>query len=77
MDNASNNDTLAKLLPLLIPSFCGMASRGRCFPHIINLLAKVHINMIPYMLAYKLPDFYILLLSNTKEEGNSSSSNQW
>ncbi len=41
MDNASNNDALAKYLPTLIPSFRGMASRGRCFPHIINLLAKV------------------------------------
>jgi hypothetical protein len=46
MDNASNNDGLAKYLPFLIPSFRGMASRGRCFPHIINLLAKVHMNII-------------------------------
>ena len=48
MDNAGNNDTLAKNLPLLIPSFRGMAARGRCFPHIINLLAKVYANAITF-----------------------------
>jgi hypothetical protein len=46
MDNASNNDTLAKYLPSLIPLFHGMASRGRCFPHIINLLAKVYMTIV-------------------------------
>ena len=46
MDNASNNDALARYLPILIPSFCGMAAHGRCFPHIINLWAKVHFNTI-------------------------------
>lgn len=41
MDNASNCDGTAKYLPVLIPTFRGMLSRGRCFPHIINLVAKV------------------------------------
>jgi hypothetical protein len=41
MDNASNCDGTAKHLPLYVPTFRGMASRGRCFPHIINLIAKV------------------------------------
>jgi hypothetical protein len=41
MDNASNCDAMARFLPTLIPTFQGMASCGRCFPHIINLLAKV------------------------------------
>jgi hypothetical protein len=46
MDNAGNNDVLARYLPTLIPSFRGMAARGRCFPHIINLLAKVCVTEI-------------------------------
>jgi hypothetical protein len=41
MDNASNCDGLAKHLAVLLPSFRGMASRARCFAHIINLIAKV------------------------------------
>jgi hypothetical protein len=55
MNNASNNDGLAKYLPSLIPSFHGMASRGRCFPHIINLLAKV----------YMTTGFCFILLTNS------------
>jgi hypothetical protein len=46
MDNAGNNDVLARYLPTLIPSFRGMAARGCCFPHIINLLAKVCVTEI-------------------------------
>jgi hypothetical protein len=56
MDNASNNDMLAKYLPFLIPSFRGMESRGRCFPHIINLLAKVYMTVV----------FCCILLTNSQ-----------
>ncbi|KAF8225191.1 hypothetical protein L208DRAFT_1506867 [Tricholoma matsutake] len=44
MDNAGNNDALARYLPTLIPSFQAMAACGCCFPHIINLLAKIFIS---------------------------------
>jgi hypothetical protein len=65
MDNASNNDALARYLPILIPSFRGMAACGRCFPHIINLLAKVHFNTNG---TNEFSDFHIFLLSTAKEE---------
>jgi hypothetical protein len=73
MDNASNNDGLARLLPLLVPSFRGMAARGRCFPHIINLLAKVRVNKVLMLLTDKFLDFHFVLLSATKEEAEGSS----
>ncbi|KAI6018853.1 hypothetical protein EDC04DRAFT_2576208, partial [Pisolithus marmoratus] len=41
MDNATNCDILANELAILIPEFCGSASRTRCFPHTVNLIAKV------------------------------------
>ncbi|KAF8586028.1 hypothetical protein K439DRAFT_1387642, partial [Ramaria rubella] len=41
LDNASNNDTFCKELAQFIPSFHGTAVRGRCFPHTVNLIAKV------------------------------------
>jgi len=41
MDNASNCDTTATELKILIPGFRGALSRSRCFAHIINLVAKV------------------------------------
>ncbi|KAG2113622.1 uncharacterized protein F5147DRAFT_571231, partial [Suillus discolor] len=41
MDNASNCDTTADHLQRLIPNFRGQASRLRCFPHTVNLIAKV------------------------------------
>jgi hypothetical protein len=64
MDNAGNNDVLARYLPVLIPSFRGMAARGRCFPHIINLLAKVCITeLLLYSGLNKHSDIYILLFS--------------
>lgn len=44
LDNATNNDTLCQALAELIPGFLGMAARTRCFPHIVNLIAKVSSN---------------------------------
>jgi len=41
MDNATNCDVLANELAALIPEFRGSASRTRCFPHTVNLIAKV------------------------------------
>jgi len=41
MDNASNCNKLAELLPEFIPSFWGMNARLRCLTHIFNLIAKV------------------------------------
>lgn len=41
MDNAGNCNTTASELPSLLPHFRGTMSRTRCFPHILNLVAKV------------------------------------
>jgi len=43
MDNVGNCNTTAKELHVLIPHFEGM--RTRCFPHIVNLIAKVYPNL--------------------------------
>jgi len=40
MDNASNCNKLAELLPEYISSFLGVDGRLRCLAHIINLVAK-------------------------------------
>src|SRR5204862_4148131 len=39
-DNDSNNDTMIDELADLLPNFPGAANRGRCFLHIVNLVAK-------------------------------------
>ncbi|KAF8988141.1 hypothetical protein BDQ17DRAFT_1402226 [Cyathus striatus] len=44
MDNAANCDSLARQLPLHLENFRGMASRTRCFAHIVNLIAKSFIS---------------------------------
>ncbi|PPQ84268.1 hypothetical protein CVT24_012844, partial [Panaeolus cyanescens] len=44
MDNATNCDKLAELLPEIVPSFQGKAARLRCLAHVINLIAKVFIS---------------------------------
>jgi hypothetical protein len=68
MDNASNNDTLATYLPILIPSFCGMAAHGWCFPHMINLWQRyISIQLFSHG-TNKFSDFYFFLLSTAKEE---------
>lgn len=41
MDNASNCNRLASVLPEFIPDFWGADARLRCLCHIINLIAKV------------------------------------
>lgn len=41
MDNASNCNKLAELLPDYIPTFQGTDARLRCLTHILNLVAKV------------------------------------
>jgi hypothetical protein len=41
MDNASNCNKLAELLPDFLPDFWGMDARLRCLAHIFNLVAKV------------------------------------
>jgi hypothetical protein len=41
MDNAGNCNTTAVNLGALLPRFRGTVSRTRCFPHILNLVAKV------------------------------------
>ncbi|KAL6299790.1 hypothetical protein BKA93DRAFT_741807 [Sparassis latifolia] len=41
MDNASNCDATATELEPLVDSFRGAMSRTRCFPHTVNLIAKV------------------------------------
>ncbi|KAJ7829499.1 hypothetical protein B0H14DRAFT_2366569 [Mycena olivaceomarginata] len=42
MDNASNCDGTSDALPLYIPTYRAALSRTRCFPHTINLIAKVY-----------------------------------
>ncbi|KAF7978555.1 hypothetical protein HWV62_45472 [Athelia sp. TMB] len=44
MDNTANCDTMAKWLPMWLPLYRGLKARGRCFPHIINLVAKIFIS---------------------------------
>ncbi|KAF9032378.1 hypothetical protein BJ165DRAFT_1357982 [Panaeolus papilionaceus] len=44
MDNATNCDKLAELLPEHLPSFPGEKGRLRCLAHIFNLIAKVFIS---------------------------------
>ncbi|KAJ7668057.1 hypothetical protein B0H17DRAFT_838104, partial [Mycena rosella] len=39
-DNASSNNTMARVLEGLLPSFDADKDRTRCFAHIINLVAK-------------------------------------
>ena len=41
MDNAGNCNTMVEHLSRLVPSFRGASSRTRCFPHTVNLIAKV------------------------------------
>jgi len=41
MDNASNCNRLASILPQYIPTFWGELARLRCIDHILNLIAKV------------------------------------
>ena len=41
MDNASNCNTTAAVLPQHIPTFGGMSDRLRCFTHCIQLIAHV------------------------------------
>ena len=41
MDNVGNCNTTAYNLGAMLPCFHGMVSRMRCFPHILNLVAKV------------------------------------
>ncbi|KIK93838.1 hypothetical protein PAXRUDRAFT_144150 [Paxillus rubicundulus Ve08.2h10] len=49
MDNAGNCNTTASELKKLIPTFGGSAACTWCFPHIINLIEKVHIS-VSYLL---------------------------
>ena len=73
MDNAGNNNVLARYLPVLIPSYQGMAARGRCFPHIINLLAKVCVTgILHYPGLNKHSDIYILLFRQPKKKVKDS-----
>ncbi|KAJ7611034.1 hypothetical protein B0H17DRAFT_893514, partial [Mycena rosella] len=44
-DNASSNDTMARVLEGLLPSFDADKDRTRCFAHIINLVAKSMLRM--------------------------------
>jgi hypothetical protein len=41
MDNAGNCNTTAYNIGTLLPYFHGTVSRTQCFPHILNLVAKV------------------------------------
>jgi hypothetical protein len=45
MDNAGNCNTTASELGALLPRFRGTVSQTRCFPHILNLIAKVCCNV--------------------------------
>jgi hypothetical protein len=72
MNNASNCDGMAKCLPEYIPIFRGLASRGRCFPHIINLIAKVLLSSFLNLLIFNkltiihILDFHLFLFQTAK-----------
>ncbi|KAI0045690.1 hypothetical protein FA95DRAFT_1543462 [Auriscalpium vulgare] len=46
MDNAGNCNTTATETGVLLASFRGAASRTRCFPHIVNLIAKANVHFL-------------------------------
>jgi hypothetical protein len=48
MDNASNCNKLAEILPEFLPDFPGMDARLRCLAHIFNLVAKVLIPLFSF-----------------------------
>ncbi|KAG1719942.1 uncharacterized protein EDB91DRAFT_1065166, partial [Suillus paluster] len=51
MDNASNCDATAEHLVTLIDGFRGKLSRSRCFPHTVNLIAKVRVSSPDFLSA--------------------------
>jgi len=68
MDNASNCDHLAVDLPKYLPLFRGLAAHARCFPHIVNLIAKVRfldIYLLNLLTVEK--DFSVILFQTTKD----------
>ena len=69
MDNASNCNKLAELLPEYIPTFQGMNSRLRCLTHILNLIAKVTIKIfIKNSVNCFYLDLYFLLFQKAKSK---------
>lgn len=44
MDNASNCDSLARVLPRMIPTFWGEDAQLCCLAHIVNFIAKIFIS---------------------------------
>lgn len=62
MDNASNCNKLAEILPEFLPEFGGMNARLRCLAHIVNLVAKVSLtHFIFFMLNIIVKDLHIFL----------------
>lgn len=73
MDNAGNCNTTAVELGKLIPTFRGSAARTRCFPHIINLIAKVnmsHAGEVPAPNESISRLLYLFSSSSTREKSN-------
>lgn len=69
MDNASNCNKLAELLPDYIPTFQGMDARLRCLTHILNLIAKVITkNFIEQLANYFYLDLHFFLFQKTKSK---------
>jgi len=69
MDNASNCNKLAELLPEYIPTFQGMDARLRCLTHILNLIAKVTIKIfIEQLINCFFLDLYFFLFQKTKSK---------
>ena len=48
MDNATNCDKLAEILPTYVPTFEGDHGRVRCLAHIFNLIAKASLTHVEY-----------------------------
>jgi hypothetical protein len=44
MDNASNCNKTAEVLPNMISTFAGEEARVRCFSHILHLIAQVNVS---------------------------------
>jgi hypothetical protein len=72
MDNASNCDKLAEILPEYLPLFWGVEGRLRCLAHIFNLIAKVRFfdNNNPFYINSHI-DFYLFLLQKAKDKEKS------
>ena len=63
MDNASNCNKTAEVLPNMIPTFPGTEARVRCFNHILHLIAQVKASTSPAICANLIYRFSQMFMS--------------